>query len=601
MQAGLLLLALPVAAQIKTGDFSNSLSGTVSTGYTADYGNQTNSDHGWSVGGNTNLSGFFYSPKFLSYNANLYLNQSRANSDFQSISNSSGVTAAGNIFGGSHYPGSISYSKALDSEGNYAVPGLANYVTHGNNSDFGINWNENLPDAPSFSASFVLGSSQYSVYGINDEGQNKFHSLNLHSGYRLAGFNMSGYYSLGGGHSLIPDVVEGQQDTETKTTNGGYGFSVSHKLPLEGSVTGAINRSTWNTNYLGTTTSGTVDILTTQATMHPTEKLYCSASANYSDNLSGQLIESVVAAGGLVPGLDSNQASNSMDLLANASYTFTRNLQASAFTERRTQLFLGESYGVTSFGGGASYARVLFDGNFNASATVLENNVDQGGEDTVGFSTTENYSNVVLGWHLTGSFGYAQNVETLLITYMNSFYNYSGNARRRWGKLNVSAGAGATRTGLTQEPGTVSSSLSYNASVGYGSWISANGNYSKSDGQALTTGAGLVPVPIPSPVLPSSLISLYGGDGYSMGLSSNPVKGLTLTAAYAKSTSNISTSGVASSNVNNEFNALVQYQARKLTFTSGYSRLDQGFSGSGTPPELVSSFYVGVSRWFNFF
>jgi hypothetical protein len=335
--------------------------------------------------------------------------------------------------------------------------------------------------------------------------------------------------------------------------------------------------------------------------MHPTEKLYCSASANYSDNLSGQLIESVVAAGGVVPGLDSNQASNSMDLLANASYTFTRNLQASAFTERRTQLFLGESYGVTSFGGGASYARVLFDGNFNASATVLENNVDQGGEDTVGFSTTENYSNVVLGWHLTGSFGYAQNVETLLITYMNSFYNYSGNARRRWGKLNVSAGAGATRTGLTQEPGTVSSSLSYNASVGYGSWISANGNYSKSDGQALTTGAGLVPVPIPSPVLPSSLISLYGGDGYSMGLSSNPVKGLTLTAAYAKSTSNISTSGVASSNVNNEFNALVQYQARKLTFTSGYSRLDQGFSGSGTPPELVSSFYVGVSRWFNFF
>ena len=54
-------------------------------------------------------------------------------------------------------------------------------------------------------------------------------------------------------------------------------------------------------------------------------------------------------------------------------------------------------------------------------------------------------------------------------------------------------------------------------------------------------------------------------------------------------------------NQNNEFNALIQYQFRKLNFNSGYSRLEQGFSGSGTPPEVISSFYIGVSRWFNFF
>jgi hypothetical protein len=38
-----------------------------------------------------------------------------------------------------------------------------------------------------------------------------------------------------------------------------------------------------------------------------------------------------------------------------------------------------------------------------------------------------------------------------------------------------------------------------------------------------------------------------------------------------------------------------------LYFNSGYARLEQGFSNSGTPPEVVSSFYIGVSRWFNFF
>ena len=81
---------------------------------------------------------------------------------------------------------------------------------------------------------------------------------------------------------------------------------------------------------------------------HPTSKLTLSASANYSDNLSGQLIQSVVAAGGVAPGLNTNEASDSLDLMAVAGYTPEANLQASAYVERRTETFEGESYGVTS-------------------------------------------------------------------------------------------------------------------------------------------------------------------------------------------------------------------------------------------------------------
>jgi len=107
------------------------------------------------------------------------------------------------------------------------------------------------------------------------------------------------------------------------------------------------------------------------------------------------------------------------------------------------------------------------------------------------------------------------------------------------------------------------------------------------------------------PVLPSGLVSLYGGDSFSFGLSSSPVKKLTLNASYAKSISNttsgLSSGSATSANENNEFNSLIQYQFRKLYFNSGYSRLEQGFSGSSTGPEVLSSFYIGVSRWFNFF
>ena len=601
LQAGALLLAWPAAAQVTVGDFSTNLNGTVSTGYAADFGNMTSGDHNWAVGGTANLSGSFYNPNFLSYNASLYLNQSRANSNFQSISNASGVDISTNIFGGSHFPGSVSYSKAYNSEGNYAVPGLANFVTHGDSDTFGINWSENVPAMPSLSAGFQIGTSQYSVYGSNDQGKNSFHSFNLHSGYQLGGFNMGAFYTAGGGDSLIPEVVAGQQGTETHSNSDGYGFNVAHQLPWHGSISTNFNRSDWDSEFLSSNSSGSIDLINILASVHPTSELTLSGSANYSDNLTGELIESVIAAGGVVQGLNSNESSSSLDLMGIANYTPAANLQTSAYFERRTQSFVGEDYGVNSFGGSATYSHVVLDGNFIASVTANSNTSDQTGDDTLSLSTNENYSSEIRGWHVNGTFGYAQNVQTLLVTYMNSFYHYSGNVSHRWGQFRVSAGAGGGRTALTQQAGTASSNESFNGSLSYIRWFTATGSYSKSSGQALLTGAGLVPVPVPSPILPSSLVNLYGGDSYSVALSSSPVKGLLFTASYAKSNSNTSSSGVMSTNENDQYNALIQYQVRKLNFTSGYSRLEQGFSSSGMPPEVLSSYYMGVSRWFNFF
>ena len=599
-QAGLLLLAWPVAAQVRLGELSTSGNGTISSGYSATYGNMTDSSHSWIVGGAATLTGSFYNPNFLSYNASIYLNQSRANSNFQSISNASGFNLSANIFGGSNFPGSISYSKAYDSEGNYAVPGLANFVTHGNSDTFGINWSENLPDAPSFSAGFQMGSSHYTVYGTNDLGENKFHSLNLHSAYKLTGFQMGAFYTKGGGHSVIPQMVAGFQSTETHSDNDTYGFNATHLLPLQGSFSFGVNRSDWKSDYLGFRTSGAIDMFNASVAVRPTNKLSLSTNADYSDNLMGQVIEQVVAASTAVPALNSDQTSNSLDIMSIASYNPVANLQTSVFFERRTQNFMGENYGVKSYGGNATYAHGLLNGTINTAVTVTANSSDNTNGDTLGFSANENYSNEIMGWHITESFGYSQNAQTLLVTYMNSFYNYAVSARHRWGEFNISAGAGGARTALTQVAGTTNTSETYNASMGYGAWITATGSYSKSSGQALATGAGLVPVPVPLPILPSDLVALFGGDSYSFGVSSTPVKKLTMAAAYAKSASNTSTSTFASANQNNQLNVLVQYQYRKLNFTSGTARLEQSFTASGLPPEVISSFYVGVSRWFNF-
>ena len=218
------------------------------------------------------------------------------------------------IFGGSRFPGSVNYSKAFNSEGNYAVPGLANYVTHGNSDTFGINWSENIPNAPSFSVGFQRATASTRSMDRTMRGKTRF----IRSTFirpTSGGFNMGAFYTTGDGHSLIPQVVSGVQDPETQTDSNTYGFNVTHRLPLEGSFSAGINRSDWNTEYQGTSTSGTVDLINALAAMHPSSKLSLSASANYSDNLNGQLVQSVAGAGGAVPGINSNEASNSLDLL----------------------------------------------------------------------------------------------------------------------------------------------------------------------------------------------------------------------------------------------------------------------------------------------
>src|SRR6185437_1075214 len=109
---GQLALALVFSgdAQMKVGQLSTHLTGTVSPGYSAEYGNQTSSSHSWAIAGAGTMSGNYYNP------------------NFQSITNASGVDISSSIFGGSHFPGSVSYSKAYNNQGNYAVPGLPNFV-----------------------------------------------------------------------------------------------------------------------------------------------------------------------------------------------------------------------------------------------------------------------------------------------------------------------------------------------------------------------------------------------------------------------------------------------------------------------------------------
>ena len=616
-----MFLVLPAAGQLQVGDLSSDLSGTVSAGYSAVYGNDIDSSHGLNLGGSATASGYYYDPNFVSFNLSPYYGQSRANSNYQSITDSSGVNFATSIFSGSHFPGQVNYAAAYNSEGQFAVPGLPNYTTHGNSDTFGINWGAFLPGLPSLTASFQRGSNQYSIYGDTSSGNSDFHSFTLSSAYSIAGFNMGASYNDGVSNSLIPEVFQGEQTGTITTNNSGYGFNVSHSLPLNGSFATSFYRSNIDTDYLGYSYKGDFDTVVASAAVQPTQKLHLSTSASYTDNLAGELFQSVItSAGNLSSGsnLSSSSSSNNVssgntllptsnldsshawDLNAAGSYSLAANLSLQAQVDRREQAYLGEDFGATSYSAGVAYSHGLLGGTFNTAFSVLDSMIDGSSQNGLGFSTNAIYTRRIGRWFVASSFNYSQNVSTALITYMASYYGYSANVRRRWGQFNWNASANLTHSGLTNQPGTLSSGQGYGTTFGYGRWINLTANYAKSDGIGLITGGGIVPVNLP-PILPANLITLYGGTSYGFGVSSSPMRKLTLTASYSKASSNTSMAGVASANQFEGKNALIQYQLRKIYVTAGYAQLSQGFSVSGIAPSNVSSYYFGVSRWFNFF
>jgi hypothetical protein len=86
-----------------------------------------------------------------------------------------------------------------------------------------------------------------------------------------------------------------------------------------------------------------------------------------------------------------------------------------------------------------------------------------------------------------------------------------------------------------------------------------------------------------------------------VGVGSTPVRGLSFSGSYVNSRSNTANGVLVSNNKLEEANAYLTYRFRKVYFNAGYSRLLQGFSGTELPPALLTTYYVGLSRWFKVF
>jgi hypothetical protein len=597
------VMAPHALAQLRTGELSADLSGSLSAGYTADYGNLTASDHGITAGGAANLTGSYYNPGFFSFNIQPFYNQSRTNSDFQSITDASGVNATASIFGGSDFPGSISYSNVYNGEGNFGVPGVANYTSHGNSDVFSVGWGEHVAKLPNLSFNYQQGSNQYSIYGTDTNSTSDFHSFVANASYSLVGFNFNAGYHYSAVQSQLPQLYSDQQPEKSDSDTSSYSLGLGHALPFHGTFTAGAIRSDLDYGSTEGNYKGTLDTAYSGLIFNPVDHLTFGANAQYLDNLAGQLYQSIVSAGGIAAqGQMPAESSHSLDLTGFAAYAVpVLHMTFNGTDQYQAQRFAGAASESDSFTGSATYSNFLMGGTLNATVGAVRSEISPTNATRLGFIGSVNYSREVRRWSLSGFVNYAQDQQTLLASYLTNTLGYSGSAGRRIGRRSTwTSVASGSKSGLAGQSGSTSSSQSYSTSV-FVRWISGTMAYSRSSGNAILTGSGLVATPVPLPVVSAAAVVLYGGHAYSFGVGANLARGVTLSAAYSQAQSNTENGDANSNNNTSQLTATMLYRVRKTYFQAGYARLVQGFSASGTPPSMLGSLYFGLTRWFSFF
>jgi hypothetical protein len=580
------------------------MDGTLGLGYSADYASDQPSSSGVGLSGVGNIQGNYFDPRFLSFSIIPSYNRSQANSQGEggSLTNASSIQAGFGIFGGSHFPGTISYNKTTNASGTYAVPGVQGFVTHGDATNFTVGWAALLPNLPPVSASYSVQSSESSLFGTSQEDHSTSRNFNLQSSYRLRGWQLTGH---------MVDIAlrtETPSFTSVGATNVGtdnamnMNINTSHKLPFSGGVALSYSHGSFSGGGEGSQQSGSDDSFAASASFLPTRRFSTQFQFQYNGDLQSQVENQLVTAGSIAPHVNLGNGSHTLSFSNSDTFYFRFNLSAAFNASRIQQEVYGTSVAADTYSGILSYhfqkplwGTMLIYAGVNDQAA---NGVNEGASLNAG----ANFSRLIRSFQVSGSFAYSQGVQTVLAFVTTS--NYSVNAsvsrdltrRLRWyANFNEFHSGISPVAGISNYTRGVSTSLLYKA-------FAVAANYSEASGTALITQNGLVatPVGIPTSLLGANQYLLNSGKSYSLS-GSGTARKVIVSGSYTHSEELTSSPGLDSANSSSVLFVNATYPWRKMGFAAGFSHITQGVGASGTAPAAYSSYYVGIQRWFKAF
>ena len=371
---------------------------------------------------------------------------------------------------------------------------------------------------------------------------------------------------------------------------------------MQGAFQVTYSRSDMNSNFDGGSYSGTVDTVGGGASFAPTQKLNVSVNTQYTDNLSGSLYQPLVTSGGAVPASMLSYATDSFTVTGQQTYSignFIQNLNLVATETHQEQTILGASFTGNSLSQMVNYGRPVFGGFLNATASISENMFSVALDPTtIGTYENVSYTRGIQGWEVSGSGNYSRSMETALLAYTSSGYGFNASASRKFSSgrfWNVVASGQKVKFDQVNSAASYAQSYSTSFSIKH---YGVSGSFSKSSGDTILTPTGLVSAPLPIPAADALFLK---GDAYSASVFGSPTHGMLVSASYVRAVNDTFGNATASRNSNGQLIIQFQHRLRQLWLQGGYFKLNQAVSVSGQPPVMTGSFYIGISRWFNFF
>jgi hypothetical protein len=589
-----------VAGQIAIGDLHATANGQLSSVYAGDFGNLESNSHSLGFAGTGTITGNYYNPNFLSFSLLPYYGRSQDNSDSQSITDASGYTGTLHFFAGSHFPGFVSANQTWNSSGTFGIPDTAGLTTKNNNHGLNVGWSELIPDLPTVSISYGDNSGTSSLLGSDTATKFTTHNFNVGSTYTLAGFYLNGGFI----HLNNDTDINGLENGEAESTNGSsnqYRLSAQRGIPYNNSrFSLGLNRSSYSSDdSLGGQSYGTTDNATANLNIR-FPRLPVNFTATYSDNLLGSFEQQLISSGEAPIASIVSPESHSLSLEASTYYNVLPRLVVGGYAERTEQYYAGQNFGLTQLALNVNYNffKKLKGLLFNAG---LVESANQQGNTRIGVIGNVSYDRYFGKWEIGAFVRYDQDVETLLVMYTTSSFNYGASIKHemkhdmRWvGIFN------STKSAFEQVPGDGNHAESFTTMV-ISPRVTVSGNFTKSNGISILTATGLVSTPVPASVLSPGNSILYNGSSYGGSFAVNPVKHMVISTSWSKALSNTVSPLLLSNNGSTNYYGLATYQYRKLLFSAGFTKFNQTISSSNTLPSMLTSYSFGISRWFKGF
>ncbi len=581
-------------AQVTVGDdLKFQANGSLGYNYSGSFGNQDLSGHGQGLVAEMDAAGYYFHPNFLSFQLRPYYNRNQTNSTSQVINNSSGIGASVGLFAGSRFPGSISYGKDFSSNSQFQLAGIPTVSTNGSGQNFGINWSTLVPNLPQVTANFSSASSNSSFLDFGDT-KSSSKIFNINSTYLLEGFNLQAGLSRYSGSFETPAYLI-YQSRSADSSGTTYNASAGHALPLRGSFGLSWSHSNMDsgigTEY-GTTTYNATN------SFAPFRNFSIYQNASYLTNLYGSLLQSINGAVTSETQFDSH--SKGFFYNTGASYYLGKGISVGGYYNHRYQNLDGAHYTDSQYGGNINFNHASRFFGFLSLSVGASDTANAIGNNGAGLNAVVSANKRFGRWETSADFTYAQNVMTIGSVTTTSNYSYGADVRRKVNREFAFGGSyRASRSGLVVVDGNGNTANSFSGIL---QWRKYNfgGSYSKSDGTAILNNSGtLTPTP-EGPIITKDLL-LFNARSYTATASATLFRRLSLGGGYSRFNSGTLSQLTGVNTDGDRFSATMRYGLRKFQVNGGFSHTTLSVSTIPGGPRDISSYYFGISRWFNIF